>query len=334
MKVLVFGAGVIGCYLTHVLCEAGHDVTLLARGAWKETMETQGLKLRHHLQRKTTLDHPAVMDQIDPTVHWDVVFAAMPYHQMQKILPQLAQADTDLVVLVGNNMRASAMQEELLRMSVAPKEILFAFQITGGERLSDHAIVERFGKAGLDIGALHSLPSQAAQAKLTAMFEKTGYQMRWQRDMEAFLFCHPAAVLPIAYLAYACGGDLRKSTRKQRKQMLDAPAEAYDRLTQLGIPILPEKDDMFYRPGFRRFVMRILYFIMAKSAIGDLIACNHCRNAVAEMEMLDKDFTALLEQDGVPSMPVWNALKAQMPSWEKIHQTYDKKRTEKRSREE
>lgn len=29
MKVLVYGAGVIGCYLTHVLCEAGNDVTLL-----------------------------------------------------------------------------------------------------------------------------------------------------------------------------------------------------------------------------------------------------------------------------------------------------------------
>ena len=326
MKVLVFGAGVIGCYLTHVLCEAGQDVTLLARGPWKDTLASQGLKLHHHLQRRTTLDHPAVTDHIDPAIRWDAVFAAMPYHQMQNILPQLAKADTDLVVLVGNNMRAAAMQEELLRLSTAPKEILFAFQISGGERLKDHAIVERFGESGLDIGGLHSLPSQSAQEKLTALFRGTGYKMRWQPDMEAFLFCHPAAVLPIAYLAYACGGDLRRSTRKQRKQMLDAPAEAYDRLAQLGIPILPEKDDMFYRPGFRRFVMRILYFIMAKSSIGDLIACNHCRNAVAEMELLDKDFTALLERGGKPSMPVWNALKAQMPAWETLHQAYDGKK--------
>ncbi|MBR6029509.1 MAG: ketopantoate reductase family protein [Clostridia bacterium] len=326
MKVLVFGAGVIGCYLTHVLCEAGHDVTLLARGAWKDTLESHGLELRHHLQHRTTLDHPAVTDHIDETIRWDAVFAAMPYHQIHTILPQLAQADTDLLVLIGNNMRAAAMQEELLRLSSAPKEVLFAFQVTGGERLKDRAIVERFGKAGLDIGALHSLPSQAAREKLTALFKGTGYKMRWQPDMEAYLFCHPAAVLPIACLAYACGGDLRRSTRKQRRQMLDAPAEAYDRLTELGIPILPEKDDLFYRPGFRRFVMRILYFIMAKSSIGDLIACNHCRNAVAEMEMLDQDFTALLERGGKPDMPVWNALKAQMPSWEELHWLYDKKR--------
>ena len=39
MKILVYGAGVIGCYLTHVLCAAGNDVTLLARGSWRETLE-------------------------------------------------------------------------------------------------------------------------------------------------------------------------------------------------------------------------------------------------------------------------------------------------------
>lgn len=38
MKVLVYGAGVIGCYLTHVLCEAGNDVTLLTRGFLDESI--------------------------------------------------------------------------------------------------------------------------------------------------------------------------------------------------------------------------------------------------------------------------------------------------------
>ncbi|MBQ9009979.1 MAG: ketopantoate reductase family protein [Clostridia bacterium] len=327
MNVLVFGAGVIGCYLTHVLCAAGHEVTLLARGAWKDTLESHGLELRHHLQRKTTLDHPAITDHIDPAARWDAVFAVMPYNQMQTILPQLAQANSDLIVLIGNNMRAAAMQDELLQRSSGPVEVLFAFQVSGGERCKDYAVVERFGKSGLDIGALHGLPSGSAQAKLTAMFRGTGYKLHWQPDMEAFLFCHPAAVLPIAYLAYACGGDLRRSTRKQRKQMLNAPAEAYDRLAALGIPILPEKDDLFYRPGFRRFVMRILYFIMAKSStIGDLVACNHCRNAVSEMELLDQDFTSLLERRGGQDMPVWNALKAQMPPWEELRRVYRRKR--------
>lgn len=54
MKILVYGAGVIGCYLTHVLCAAGNNVTLLARGSWRETLERDGLTIVHHLQKKTT----------------------------------------------------------------------------------------------------------------------------------------------------------------------------------------------------------------------------------------------------------------------------------------
>ncbi|MDE6846430.1 MAG: NAD-binding protein [Lachnospiraceae bacterium] len=54
MKILVYGAGVIGCELAHVLKKSGNDVTLLARGEWKETLKKRGLVIRHYLQRKTT----------------------------------------------------------------------------------------------------------------------------------------------------------------------------------------------------------------------------------------------------------------------------------------
>ena len=33
MRVLLYGAGVIGSFLAHTLCSAGNDVTLVARGA-------------------------------------------------------------------------------------------------------------------------------------------------------------------------------------------------------------------------------------------------------------------------------------------------------------
>ncbi|MBQ8162016.1 MAG: ketopantoate reductase family protein [Clostridia bacterium] len=324
MKVLVYGAGVIGCYLTHVLCKAGHEVYLLARGAWKDELEKNGLRIRHHLQRQTTLDHPQVVSQIPERVCFDAVFAAMPYPQMEHILPDLGRAKTDLIVLIGNNMHPEEMQKKLRSMTPGIPDILFAFQVTGGQRFPDHVVVERFGKAGLDIGALHGFPSRLAQEKLEQIFRGTGYKMHYQRDMKAYLFCHPAAVLPIAYLAYVCGGDLRTATAAQRKQMLHAPAEAYDTLTYLGIPILPEKDDLFYRPGFRRALMRLLYFIMSKSSVGDLIACAHCRHAVGEMEQLDRDFTELLSRaNGAPAMPVWQALKQQMPSWAELHRLYD-----------
>ena len=145
MKVLVYGAGVIGCYLTHVLCRAGNDVTLLARGDWKSVLETKGLTIRHHLQRKTTTDYPHIIGQVDFSQHYDVVFSVMPYHQVGAILDDLAAVDADTVVLVGNNLSTMDMERYLKAHIRTEKNLLFGFQVTAGKREVEHAICERAG---------------------------------------------------------------------------------------------------------------------------------------------------------------------------------------------
>jgi 2-dehydropantoate 2-reductase len=53
MRVLVYGAGVLGSHLAHMLLRGGNGVTLLARGEWKRTIDKDGLVIRHYSQRKT-----------------------------------------------------------------------------------------------------------------------------------------------------------------------------------------------------------------------------------------------------------------------------------------
>ena len=327
MKVLVYGSGVIGCYLAHVLCAVGNDVTLLARGPWKEQLQQNGLRIRHHLQRKTTLDHPRVIGGIEEEKAYDAVFAVMPYNKMPAILEPLAAIHAPIIVLVGNNMRPADMQQAILDHSVCEKQVLFGFQATAGKR--DHEkgmlICERAGVSSMDIGCLHGEADDSTRSKLTALFGKTGYKLHWQPDMEAYLICHLAAVLPICYLAYACNGDLTGSTGKQRRLMRMASREAYTMLKAQGIPILPEGDDQYYAPGIKGTVMQFLFFGMAKwKTAGDLIACEHCRNAFEEMEMLDEEFEKVLARRPEFPMPNWRELKAQMPGWDAIRKQYAK----------
>ena len=301
MKVLVYGSGVIGSYLAHVLCTAGNDVTMLARGKWKEQLKKNGLRIRHHLQHKETLDHPAVIETITDDQIYDVVFAVMPYNKIGAILEPLAAVHAPLVVMVGNNMSPAKMQQTILEKTVCPKEVLFAFQATAGKRDQENGmlICERLGTGNMDIGGLHATPDETVQKKLETVFSGSGYRLRWQPDMEAYLICHLAAVLPICYLAYACNGDLRPAKAKQRKQMRLATKEAYG--------------------------MLVVYFLMSKTEMGDLIACAHCRNAWEEMEMLDKAFEEIIAKAADYPMPNWNELKKAMPSWEKIREQYGRK---------
>ena len=325
MKVLVYGSGVIGSYLAHVLCSAGNDVTVLARGRWREQLETHGLRIRHHLQRSQTLDHPKVIGDISEGGSYDAVFAVMPYNKIGAILEPLAAVRAPLVVLVGNNMNPAAMEKFILGGTVCEKQVLFGFQVTAGKRDMEKGLLvcERLGAGNMDLGGLHRLPDETIRSKLNEAFAGTGYRLNWQPDMEAYLVCHLAAILPIGYLAYACDGDMRSSTGAQRRLMRLASREAYAMLKTRGIPILPAGDDRYYASGLRGRLMQFLYFVMAKNkTIGDLVACEHCSNAYEEMEMLDAAFMEIVARTPGAPMPHWHELRAQMPGWDEVRRRY------------
>lgn len=321
MKVLVFGIGVIGAYLTHVLCEAGNEVTVLTREERVESLQKNGLVIKHHLQRKTTIDRVNAVSALGGE-SFDAVFVVMPYHKLRAAMPTICQFHTDLLILVGNDLTPAAFHAHIREHAAGIKEILFGFQVSAGKKKADRFVCERFGAGYMDIGLLHGPASGELKRQVEQMFSGTKYKLNWQNDMEAYLICHPAAILPIGYLSYICGGDLKNSTRAQRRMMFEASREAYDFLKASGVTIYPKGDDRFYGSGIRGKLMKFLYFVMSKTSIGDLVACEHCRNAVTEMEEIDLFYEKLM--DGYPKekLSVWNELRSKMPSWELLHRKY------------
>lgn len=88
MKILVYGVGAIGSLMTHYLCRAGNDVTVVACSTYEE-LNRNGLVVRHYLQRRTTVDHPRVVREAD-AAHYDIVFSVMQGQQQLPLLPTLA----------------------------------------------------------------------------------------------------------------------------------------------------------------------------------------------------------------------------------------------------
>ena len=66
MKILVFGAGVLGCNLANDLFRAGKDVTLLARGAWGNEIKENGLKIKSIFSPWTTVSRVPVVTELKP----------------------------------------------------------------------------------------------------------------------------------------------------------------------------------------------------------------------------------------------------------------------------
>ena len=64
MKILVFGAGVLGCNLARNLFRAGKDVTLLARGKWSEEIRENGLRIKDKFSPRVSVSRVPVVTEL------------------------------------------------------------------------------------------------------------------------------------------------------------------------------------------------------------------------------------------------------------------------------
>ena len=72
MKILIYGAGVLGCNLARNLFRAGKDVTLLARGKWAEEIKKNGLRIKDKFSLRTSVSHIQDVTAITPDERYDV----------------------------------------------------------------------------------------------------------------------------------------------------------------------------------------------------------------------------------------------------------------------
>ncbi len=321
MKVLIYGAGVIGGQLCHALCACGNDVTVIARGAWAETLRTEGLRIRHYIQRKDTVDQPRVVGVPDAE-RYDIVFAVMQYRQMEQILPDLARINSPVVVLTGNNLSAAEMEARILENSAGPKTVLFGFGSTAGTRENGRLTTVHTGDGRLTIGKAHEEAPEPVKAILRQAFSGSKLSVVYSDNMDAWLKYHAAFILPVVYLCYKTGCDLKKSTGAERKLLLDAVRDAYHLLMAMGYPVRPAKDEKTLEPGLSNAMVKLVIYWMSRTRLGALCTTEHCRHAPGEMGDLDEAFQALrAEKSGFP-MPDFDRLRRMMPPWDRVREIY------------
>ena len=323
-RVLVYGAGTLGCLLAHKLAQVPDlELALLARGTWADALEQHRLTVHRYGRHRTTTDHIRVVRELAPSDAYDLVFVVMQAQQLPAVLPVLAKSACRRVIFVGNNPDASGIESQLsasTRKEGAPeKEVAFAFQATGGKRDIDHAsITAVYSRLSITLGGATSPLSPAFARKLNQTLSAAGFKVTREDRMDAWLKCHLAFVLPLAFISYACDCDLRRAGRQAFAHAFDACDEAFRLLTAHGIPVLPEGDEDAIRPSWRRTLMETVFWLLAKTRLGDLAVSDHCRHAIWEMQSLTDEFERSLTPNVARDMPTWHDLRTRMPSWDTL----------------
>lgn len=302
MNILIYGAGVIGCELAHIL-KKNNDVTLLARGKWKNNIDRNGLIIRHYAQFKTTKEKIKTISELKRDDVYDIIFVTMQYTQLKNVLSILAENRSKFIVIIGNNMNASYCEKKIKEGSQSRKEIVFAFISIGGRRESGKVISIHFG-FDMTIGGLNNELSSEFKQRIKCSFKNKKYKL--ERKMDSWLKCHLAFILPICYVCYKTEGHLEKASKSDINNVIDAVCESHMLLKSLGYEIRPDGEEEFFTKDRKKNY--IILRIMAKTPLGRLAASDHAMHAVSEMSAFDREYQILKEKSGV-KMPVWDKLR-------------------------
>lgn len=301
MRILVFGAGVLGGNLAGNLFHSKKDVTLLARGTWAEEIRSNGLRIKKKFRPGVSVGRIPVITALAPDDIYDVIFVVMRYTQLDSVIDVIKNNGTKNIVFVGNNVRARYYSELL-----PDKNVMFAFAISAGHRESNRIVALDMKK--ITIGQLKENASNEALIK--CIFDKTGYKVVYEPNMEDYLLCHAAFVIPAALACYLTDGDLRKIKKDSTylNKLIDANIEGYRAIEKAGHEILPKSDRDYTGDAYRKLCLRF-YKLMCATSLGKLCASDHAMNAVDEMGALNRDIKKFFDDNGT-AYGTWRELES------------------------
>ena len=302
MKILVYGAGVLGCNLARNLFRAGKDVTLLARGNWAAEIKQNGLRVKDKFSPRTSVSRIPVVTKLAPDAQYDVIFVVLRYTQLDSALDTLRENQTKNIVFVGNNVRPRA-----LAAALPWKNVLFAFALSAGHRESDRVVSIDLKK--ITVGQLSGAASNAGL--IGEIFRGTKYKVVYEPNMEDYLLCHAAFVMPAVFACYKTDGNLKKlrGNTTYLNRLIDANIEGYRAIKNAGHEILPKADTDFESKKYRKTCLRF-FKLMCATSLGKLCASDHAMNAVDEMSALNRDIKRFFDENGA-AYPVWQELEAE-----------------------
>jgi 2-dehydropantoate 2-reductase len=300
VKILVYGAGVLGSVYAARLHGSGQDVSILARGQRLEELREHGVVLEDAVTGQRTAAHVPVVEELAADDAYDWVLVVMRKSQVSAVLPVLAaNTRTPNVLFLMNNAAGPAEMIQALGYD----RVLLGFPGAAGLRVG-HVVRCLAGRGSrkptATVGELDGRTTQRLE-DLRLVLEPAGFAVAIEPNIDAWLKAHVALVSPIANALYMAGGDIHRlvHTRDALLLMIRAIREGFQVLQALKIPIRPPALQILSwlpEPLLVALGQRLLDTSVAEVAIA-----GHANAARDEMQLLADEFRALALSTTVPT---------------------------------
>ncbi|WP_434512145.1 ketopantoate reductase family protein [Desulfitobacterium sp. AusDCA] len=299
LRILFYGAGVLGSLYAAKLKEIGHNVTVLARGKRFAEIREHGIVLEDSStgERKTTAVN--TIEQLTPQDVYDFLVILVRGNQVSSVLPAIAANKfTPNVLFMTNNAGGT---EKILRV-LGQDRVLFGFPGAGGTKeghviryniISKYVQKTTFGELG---------GSETIRLRqINKEFKRAGFHTEISSNIDAWLKTHVALVSPIANAIYMAGGDDFKLACNREAILLNICAirEGFSVLKALGIPVTPPKLKLL-----NLLPESILVSILSRvynTEWSNVVMTRHANAARDEMKELADEFLMLVSKTSVPT---------------------------------
>ena len=247
MKILVFGAGVIGTLYGWAFEGAGHSVSLLVRPGhedrWTNGINLQILDARGGKEQEVgALYRPHIVTSFAAEDGYDVVIEAVRYSQVEEVLPDLvANLGQAILLLYSNNWQGLDAIGRLL-----PKgRCVLGLPVAGGAMVNDvldGALQGRVVLGSSTCGQPTPSDVEAAAAKsldvVAELFRSAGFEPDIQANMEHAYWVHFAGTAVYSAAAAKAGGfPAFAHNNKAIREALAAGREAMEICRARGVDV-------------------------------------------------------------------------------------------------
>jgi 2-dehydropantoate 2-reductase len=327
MKILIYGAGVIGQIYAARLHEAGHDVTVFARHQTCQTLTRNGITLVNEAPVKGTpvkgtpvkgtpvkgtpvkgtpvkgtpvkgtpvKGTPVSPVRVDVTGHlgpdrsFGLVLVTVRRDQVNEILPALTGVQASNVVMMQNNSL------DLPRVAdvVGRDRTFFGFPGVGGYRRDDGAI------SYIDIPQQPTtLGQRGGQEEMVAeVFKSAGFAVATTADIEGWLKTHGVFIAAMCASINSCGGDALTlaADRERVVTMIRAAGEGFRALASQGVAVQPRPLKVIFTVVPRVFAVRY-WQGQLRGTVGTVSLAPHSRMTKdTELPVLYRDVQKMLD---------------------------------------
>jgi 2-dehydropantoate 2-reductase len=304
MKILIYGVGVQGSLYGARLFEAGHDVTLLARGVRLADLRVQGIILEDRISKRRTVTRVPIVEQLSPCDKYDLALVPVRRDHIGEVLPMLSAARGIRSVLFMHNHAGGSDQ---LIAAVGRERVLLGFAGASGSRQGDVVRYLLIPQQPTTLGEVEGPPTPCIQ-EIASTLRECGFNVALSQNMDAWLKTHAVFVTAVCGALYCAGADNYELARSPEIMILFVKGvrEGLKSLRALGLPPPPLNLRAIFE-WMPRSIAIAYWRRLFGSERGQYYFAEHARVAWAEMKMLSDEVRALPGM-GAPAAPSFDLL--------------------------